>query len=180
AHRSKNYAGTDMTIYFKFFLSILTLCLTNAALPGEIFEIKLVVHNVDCEFCNRSILEELRSIPGVANTGVFTPEGVEEITWKGATPFQSAQFFKTFAKTKFLLKQICIDVEGIIEIKKDVMTLRSRPDNSIFFIDNQNEKTVAELKDGQSIRLKGYVTSQQGFNFLIVQEVLPENTSATD
>ena len=53
------------------------------------------------------------------------------------------------------------------------MTLRSEPDNSLFYIDNAEQFAVSKLKKGQKVRLQGKVSNYQGCNMLVVSEVLP-------
>jgi len=163
-----------MTKIYTLFFSIVLTCI--ASLTAEIYEIRLTIDNMCCPYCARSVNDQLKKIKGVENAQIWAMEGFGFVNWKDTVPFQSAELYRKLAETKFLLKSIEIDVEGVIELKKGAMLLVSKPERSIFYIDNRQDYAISKLKEGQTVRLKGFVTNQQGFNFFVVTEVLPEVT----
>jgi copper chaperone CopZ len=158
-------------IYTVFFL---ILMIVASPLRSGIYELRLTIDDMTCPYCGRSVVDQLKKIAGVESAQVWALDGFGLVNWKENVPFQSALLFRKFAETRFLLKTIEIDVEGVVEKKKGALILVSKPDNSVFYIDNLQDYTVAKLKEGQTVRLKGFVKNQQGFNFLVATEVLPE------
>lgn len=159
---------------FRFFIVTCLAFVANAfPLAAEIYEIRMTIENMDCHFCQRSIVDQLKVIPGIRETKIWPLEGIGLIIWRNDSPFQSIKLFKTFYSTQFLLKDVFIDVEGTIHEKKGATILESQPDGSFFYIDNRADPVVRALKDGQLVRLQGKVSSQQGFNFLLVIDAMP-------
>ena len=156
-----------------FILACLTFVTSHLPLCAEIYEIRLTIENMECHFCSRSVIDQLKVIPGLQETKIWPSEGIGLITWKNDAPFQCIKVFKTFYNSQFLLKNVFVDVEGVIHEKKGATILESLPDGSIFYIDNREDPQVRALKDGQNVRLQGRVSSQQGFNFLLVVDALP-------
>lgn len=156
-----------------FILTYLACAVKCLPLCAEIYEIRLTIENMECHFCQRSVIDQLKVIPGIQETKIWPMEGIGLITWKNDVPFQCIKLFKTFYSTQFLLKDVFIDVEGIIHEKKGATILESQPDGSLFYIDNRADPVVRALKDGQTVRLQGRVSTQQGFNFLLVIDAFP-------
>jgi copper chaperone CopZ len=142
-------------------------------LSAEIYEIQLTIGNMVCPYCAKAVVEDVKEIKGVETVKVWPQEGIGLISWKDDEPFQCAQLFRTFARTQFALRQITIDVEGTIEKRRGALTLRSEPENSVFYIDNGESLQVSKLKEGELVRVRGLVTNQQGFNILVITTVLP-------
>ncbi|HXF29845.1 MAG TPA: hypothetical protein VN457_08340 [Chlamydiales bacterium] len=142
-------------------------------LSADIVEIRLQIDNMVCPFCGRSCIDDLKRIPGVEDAKVWPGDGLAVVVWKPDHVFQSVKLYRSFADSHFLLKIIDIDVEGIIEMKKGAMTLRSEPDNSIFYIDNREDRRVSKFEDGQLVHIQGQVYNQSGFNFLVIKDILP-------
>ena len=171
-----------MTHFSKFFIWIyLAFGTLISPLASEIYEIRLTIENIACPYCGKSIVQELKEIQGVQDTKIWPMEGIGVIQWKKDIPFYAVQLFRTFYKTQFFLKEVDVDVEGIIREKKGATILESLPDGSIFYLDNPQDLhldtfdslSTRSLKEGVQVRLRGMCTSQQGFNFLLVKEVLP-------
>ena len=152
------------------------LFIQSTSLHAEMYEVRLQIENIDCIHCSKSIEEALKTVDAVERTKVWPLEGIALVTWKSGAPFSSQAVSKAFERTPFFLKHIDIDAEGIIEEKKGATILKSLPDGTLFYIENRHDADVKQLKDGQSVRLRGRVSNQKGYNYLIVSEVLPENT----
>jgi hypothetical protein len=159
-----------MKMFSKLVLPLLLFC---QIIGAEIYEIQLTIENMVCPFCAESVVEDVKMIKGVETIQVWPPEGIGLVTWKQDLPFQSTQLFRLFASTQFILKQIIVDVEGVVERRRGSLSLRSCPDNSIFYIENGENLQVSKLEEGQEIRLRGSVTSQQGVNYMYVYSVMP-------
>ena len=171
-----------MTLFSKFFIATcFTFGALIAPLAAEIYEIRLTIENISCPYCGKSIIQELKAIKGIQDAKIWPMEGIGMLQWKKDTPFYAVQLFRTFYKTQFFLKEVDVDVEGVIREKKGATILESFPDGSVFYIDNPQDLHVdtfdnfnaRALKEGMQIRLRGMCTSQQGFNFLLVKEALP-------
>jgi len=171
-----------MTPFLKFF--IWTSFAFNALaqpLAAEIYEIRLTIENITCPYCGTSLVQELKGIKGVEDAKIWPMEGIGVVQWKKNSAFHAVQLFRMFYKTQFLLKEIDVDVEGVIREKKGATVLESYPDGSVFYIDNPRDLhldtfdnfSTRALKEGMQVRLQGMCTSQQGFNFLLVKEALP-------
>jgi copper chaperone CopZ len=163
--------GKTMTLFLRFLLTVFCLCLST--LSAEIYQIRVTIDGMDCSYCARSVVNDLKDLKGLESVQIWAMEGLGTITWKTDTPFQCVQLNKIFANSKLLLRLIEVDVEGTIEEKHGTMILHSHPDNSIFYIDNRENLQVSRLKQGQVVRLQGNVTNRQGFNMLYVTNVLP-------
>ena len=146
----------------------------HSLLQSEIFEVRLTLDCLFCPYCETNVQNILKEVKGVENSKVWSMEGLAVVTWKRDMPFYAAQFFKAFQNTKFPLKEVYVDVEGIVHKNKDSMTFESKPDGSIFYIKNRGLPKVQDIQDGETVRLQGDVTCEQGFNFLCVWDVLPE------
>jgi len=158
------------TIFRLFILSGLFLIQPLAA---EIYELQLAIDKMVCPYCAKVVVEDLKTINGVESVKIWPQEGLGLLGWKNDVPFQLSLLCRTFARTDFKLQHITIDVEGVIERRRGSMTLRSEPDNSIFYITNAECPRVVDLQEGQLIRLRGLGRNQQGLNMLTITDILP-------
>ncbi|MDB6081260.1 MAG: hypothetical protein JWO53_532 [Chlamydiia bacterium] len=178
-----------MKTIFKLFGSVfLFSCLS---LSASIIEVRLDIEKMDSPCCTQNVLKQLQAIKGVNKAAIYSKEGIGQITWKNDAPFSAAELHAAFAKTPFRLHRIDIDVEGVLEMQDGKRVLHSKPDQSLFYIDNyQNrailtlkslffckttqDRSILKIKEGQTTRFKGIVKNRNGKNYLFVTEVLPE------
>ena len=158
----------------KIFLLICFSLLFQHSLQAEIYQITLAFQGMCCEFCPKNISDHIKKVPGVQDVTVFPREDMVLVEWNQMTPFNSAIFSKIFYNhTLFKLLQVEVEVEGTFDKKKGDTVLRSLPDNSFFYIENANTFSLGRYPEDKLIRLKGVVHNQQGFNFMMVTDVLP-------
>lgn len=156
---------------FNFFL-MLCLC-SVCVVHAEILEIRLTVTNEDCIYCARSIAEELLRLPEVQDAKIYPFAGFGQVIWKKNAPFQSRLIFRTFAQTHFLLREINLQVQGVVTQTRGSTIIKSYPDNSVFYVSNRGDFGISTLKAGQTVRFKGIVSNIQGCNMVTVTELLP-------
>lgn len=143
------------------------------ALAAQIYEVQLEIDRMSCPYCAKALSLDIKTINGVENVKIWPGDGLALVDWKTDIPFQLSLLNRVFERSDFTLKRITIDVEGVIERRRGALTLRSEPDNSIFYIVNPEARRVIDLQEGQQVRLRGLVRSQQGLNMLTVVDVMP-------
>jgi hypothetical protein len=140
---------------------------------AKIMEVSMTVDNFDCQLCPKEFSKILlRDVRGVEKAQAWEPEGVAIATWKENVPFQAHSFFRAMAKTKFFIRELSVEVEGLISSKACSMMLTSAPEKSQFIIDNRADSLLDNVKNGDTLHCKGRVSSIQGFNFMVVTEVI--------
>jgi hypothetical protein len=144
------------------------------SLSAEIYEIRLTIGNLACPYCAKVLVDDLKTIQDIRGVKIWALEGLGLVEWKQESPFRVVDLFDAFKKTQFILEQVEIDVEGTIEEKSGALILRSLPDNSFFHIDNRHDIAVSHLRPGDTVRLKGVLSSRRDRNVLNVTAVLPE------
>lgn len=153
-------------------------------LCAKVHEIDLTVDNFDCQLCPIEFAKMLRKgVPGISHVQAWEPEGLAVAIWKNSGPFQTFLFYRALADSKFLIRDITIDVDGTISSKLCSMHLSSLPEKSLFIIDNRQDFLLDNVKNGDFIRCKGRVSNQQGFNFLTVTKIIshtPAKEKAAD
>lgn len=146
--------------------------LSCGALFGEIHEVELIVDNIDCQWCPIALRKALQQVPGVGEVTVNAIENIASCSWKPTAPFQAIYFYRQLSPTQFIIKQMTVDVSGTISDERSSMTLTSYPDGTVFYVENREDAMVQQLKDKAQVHCHGTVSSQQGFNFLMITDVV--------
>jgi|GEM_PF-5618654 len=145
----------------------------TTTLSGQILEINLGIENIICPICPESLTHLLCKIDGVENCTVIDGESLVLIAWKSDRPFTALTFHQALQGTQFIINAVDITLDGKIEEKKGALTIVSKPDNSIFYIDNREDRICDGIKNGDKICAKCRLFSQQGSNYLVIKEILP-------
>jgi hypothetical protein len=170
-----------MVVRSLLFYTIFLLVGCPLSLFCQIWQVEVSIDNIDCPICVERVEKKLISIPGVDKCKLIESISLAKITWKKDVPFSAAIFWEKFFETPFQIRELTLDVDGVLSQKipqkslkeqKVILTLLSKPDQTLFYIENPNFKALRKFKPGQKVLLNGRVVSKQGWNFLEVREAI--------
>jgi hypothetical protein len=158
-----------LSVFWKLFLVVL-LCAIQPVC-AEIYDIRLIMEGMRCPSCPQGVARAAEGIRGIDSITAFTFEDFIQIAWKQDVPFSANDLYRGFFKSQYKVREIDVDVEGIINKQRGAIFLFSQPDGSKFYI--LNTEAFRKLKDGERVRLQGMVSSQQNVNYLDIKHILP-------
>lgn len=156
-----------------FVFGLILLQLTS--LPAAINQVCVTVTGICCEYCTQEIEKNFRQLHGLNDVRVFPHPGLVEVDWNPDFPLHAAILLQPFNNTRFTAAEIDIDLEGTFSSSNTSPHIKSEPDGAIFFIDNMNSAPMQRLREGDVVRLRGYLTNRQGFNFVVVRQIMSIN-----
>lgn len=143
-----------------------------ASLSAAVNQICVTVTGICCEYCKQEIEKNFRQLQGLNDVRIFPHPGLVEVDWNPDFPLHAALLLQPFSNTRFTATEIDIDLEGTFSFKNTSPHIKSEPDGAIFFIDNMNSAPMQKLCEGDVVRLRGYLTNRQGFNFIVVRQIM--------
>ncbi len=159
------------TMLQKFILSFFLL-LQASTLPAIVNQVRLTLTGICCEFCSSEIEENFRAMHGLNDLQIFPHAGIVEIDWNPELPLHAALLLQPVSNTRFAITDIFVDFEGTFHNYHTAPHIRSDYDGAMFFIDNMNATQLKDIKEGDIVRVKADLTNKQGFNFIVVREVV--------
>ena len=148
--------------------------LSMASLQAEINELTLCMQGIDCSFCAKEIRDQLQALEQVEHVDVFPHSGIVSVDWKKDTQFHSFYLFQPFLDGKFMVKEASIDLQGVYHVNGQLRTIETQ-DGSLFHVESRVRHLLDEVLDGDTVRVRGVVTDNHGFNFLVIQNLLWRN-----